>query len=571
VVLLAVVAGTSAAYYGQQQVPLYSTSTTLFLNPSASSPLLPYDTGGSVQSLANTYREFMRTRSFANLVAQEMESPLPDYEILKALSTQLVPDTQFFRIGAVHPDPRQAQDLANTAAEVLIAENASRQEAQRQQIEAQRDPAKTLERQQLTELQQSLQDELGYVGDRITSLQVQIAELEGKPPSEESDQRLLSLREELIRQQSLRVDLYGSLAQTQTALSSSSGDTLGIAMDTAVVVDPAPLPTRPQSQKLIQYILLAVVAGLGLGVAIIFLLEYLDWTIKTPEELDAIYRMSTLGVIGTIKEGSKGKVSSGQVVALADSRSAIAEAFRALRTNIQFASPGHPVRSLLITSAGPAEGKTLTASNLAVILAEGGSQVILVDSDLRRPRIHQVFDIAKTPGLTDLIIDQGNGVEPYLQPTAIENLRVLACGPLPRNPAELLGSARFAQVMERLKEHADVVVYDSPPAGTVTDAVVLASRVDAVVQVVQAGGPRRDLVLRAKSQLEKVGARILGPVLNQVSLSDMGYYHYYYYYGYYHDGHDPTKRSMLRRLLRRGRRRTEADGSTESPAEQAQP
>jgi succinoglycan biosynthesis transport protein ExoP len=560
ILLLPLVAGASAVYYGLQQVPLYSSTTTLFLNPAASSPLLPYDTSGSVKSLANTYVEFVRTRKFAGLVGQELRTPLSEGEIMRALSTQLVPDTQFFRISATHPDPQQAQDLANSAATVLIAENTARQQAQREQIEAQRDPAKMAEKEQLTGLQQSLQDELAYVGDRIADLQAQIAELEGKPPSEDNDQQIMSLREELVNQQSLRVQLYGSLAQTQSTLASGDGETAALAVDTAVVVDPAPLPTDPVSRSLPQYVLLALVAGLGLGGGLAFLLEYLDWTIKTPEELDALYGQSTLGVIATIKNGKTGKAQPEQVVALTNPQSPIAEAFRALRTNLQFAcardagtgaSPGRPLRSLLITSAGPMEGKTLTAANLAVVLAHAGSRVILVDADLRRPRLHRVFDVPREPGLTNLIIDGKNGdVESYLRPTAVKYLRVLPCGPLPRNPAELLGLPRTAQVMEQLQGLADMVIYDSPPVATVTDAVVLGSRVDGVLHVVQAGGPRREVVLRVKAQLEKVGARVLGPVLNQVDISDVGYYHYYYYYGYYHNGHDQEKQTLVRRLLK---------------------
>jgi capsular exopolysaccharide synthesis family protein len=168
--------------------------------------------------------------------------------------------------------------------------------------------------------------------------------------------------------------------------------------------------------------------------------------------------------------------------------------------------------------------------------------------------------VLKEPGFTDLVVDEKGGFEDCVKPTSVENLRVLPCGTVPPNPAELLGSPRAAQVMEQLKEHADVVVYDSPPAATVTDAVVMASRVDAVLQVVQAGGTRRDLVRQGRAVLEKVGARILGPVLNRVSLSDLGYYSYYYYYGYYYrDRHErePDERSGLRRLLpwRRRRRR----------------
>jgi non-specific protein-tyrosine kinase len=558
IVLLMVVSGSSATYYSLQQVPLYRTTTTLFLNP-APGAILPYQMTQPVESLASTYAELLRTRSFAQLVMQEMGDGTTLGEVLKAISTYYVPDTQFFKISATHTNPEKAQKLANITAQVLITENIARQQAQQQQIQAQQDPVKELERQQLRELQQRLQDELEYYGQQIEGLQAQIAELESRPQSEEVDQRILSLRQDLSHNQSLRVEVLSSLAQTQTALATSEG---AQSMDTAVVVDEALLPT-PLPRKTSQQVLFALAASLGLGVGLAFLLEYLAYTVKTPEVLDTVYGMATLGVIGIIQGGDRQDVSPEQIVTLTNPRSPIAEAFRSLRTNIQFANPGKQVRSLLITSAGPTEGKTLMAANLAVSLARGGSRVILVDTDLRKPRLHRLFEVPKEPGFTNLVIDQNGDCEDYLKPTSVENLRVLACGTVPPNPAELLGSPRAAQVMEELKEHGDVVVYDSPPAATVTDAVVLGSRVDAVLQVVLAGVTRRDLVLRGKAVLEKVGAHILGPVLNRVSLSDLGYY-YYYYYGYYQDGQksDKKEQSLLRRLLsrrKRGRRRRKPD------------
>jgi capsular exopolysaccharide synthesis family protein len=567
ILLLVVIAVAGAIYYVQQQVPLYSTATMLFLNPISPSPLLPYQTTASAQSLANTYVQFMRTRSFAGQVAEALAFPMSDGEILGAISSELVPETQFFRISVVHRDPQVAQVLANTAAQVLIAENLSRQQAQREQIAAQRDPAKLMEQERLTELEKTLQDELSYADDRIASLQQEITDLQSKPPSAEIDQQILTLRAELLTLQSQRVDLFGSVAQTQAALASIE-EVSNTLVDTAVVVDPAPLPTRPQGRQPLRYVLLAMVGALGLGVALAFLLEYIDYTIKTPEELDGLYGMATLGVIGWFKGENGRKDGGNHLVALSDPRSPITEAFRALRTNIQFASPGNPVRSLLVTSAGPSEGKTSVAANLAVIVAQGGKRVILVDTDLRRPRIHRLFEMKNSPGFTDLLIDEGDGVEGYIKATDVENLEVVTSGPLPRNPAELLGSERAARVMELLGRRADVVIYDSPPAATVTDAVVMASRVDAVVQVVQAGGPRRDVVLRAKALLEKVGARLLGPVLNQVNLSDLGYYTYYYYHGYDQEEQEVRPQTAWQRLLRRPRRE---ERHREEAAEKARP
>jgi capsular exopolysaccharide synthesis family protein len=200
------------------------------------------------------------------------------------------------------------------------------------------------------------------------------------------------------------------------------------------------------------------------------------------------------------------------------------------------------LRSILITSAGPGEGKTFVAANLAASLAQSGRKVILVDTDLRKPRLHQAFNLERGVGFTNLVVNQQETLEAALQETPIRNLRVLTCGVVPPNPSELLHSWRTLHLMDQIKEHADVVIYDSPPAATVTDASVLASHVDGVIQVIWAGETRINLVLRCKAVLEQVGANILGPVLNQVTVSDLGYSYYYYYYGNYEQTNGSSRR-----------------------------
>jgi capsular exopolysaccharide synthesis family protein len=198
---------------------------------------------------------------------------------------------------------------------------------------------------------------------------------------------------------------------------------------------------------------------------------------------------------------------------------------------------------VMITSARPGEGKTFIASNLAVSLAQNGSRVILVDADLRKPSLHYVFELPLGPGFTNLVLDQTSAIEDFLQPTGVENLRVLTCGIVPPNPAELLGSPRAAAVMEQLAQYADIVVYDTPPAATVVDAIVIGPRVNAVLHVIKAGSTRIDLVRRCKALLERGGAHILGPVLNQVSMPDLQSYSYYYSYNYQQEGRKRGKRA----------------------------
>ena len=214
------------------------------------------------------------------------------------------------------------------------------------------------------------------------------------------------------------------------------------------------------------------------------------------------------------------------LITLSDPRSPAAEAYRTLRTNIDFSSLDRAIHALLVTSVAPHENKSITVANLAVSLAQGDKRTILVDADVRRPALHTLFGLDNDKGLTSLFIDTKGPIEPALQTVHVPNLQVLTSGPLPPNPAELLGSQRMLDVIEALKSRADIVLFDAPPVIAVTDAVVLSARVDGVLLVVGAGQTRRDHAQRAKEMLEKVKAHVLGVALTHVSPDSAlgGYY-----------------------------------------------
>jgi non-specific protein-tyrosine kinase len=204
------------------------------------------------------------------------------------------------------------------------------------------------------------------------------------------------------------------------------------------------------------------------------------------------------------------------LITLTDPRSPGAEAFRALRTNLMFSSLEHPLTTLLVTSPAPEEGKSTTLANLAVTLAQGGRATIVVDCDLRRPRLHDLFGVPAAPGLSNAILDKVEA--PALAPTGLENLSLLPAGDVPPNPADLLGSRRMEAIIANLKSRADFVLFDAPPVIAVTDAALLASKLDGVLLVVSAGHTRREHVQRAKALLEKIHVRIVGTVLTNASL-----------------------------------------------------
>ena len=210
-------------------------------------------------------------------------------------------------------------------------------------------------------------------------------------------------------------------------------------------------------------------------------------------------------------------------------KSPVAEAYRTLRTNIYFSGLGNPYRTILVTSAGPGEGKSTTLANLGVAMAQADNSVLIIDCDLRKPVQHKIFDLSNQKGLTNVLVE-GLSVEKATQATKVDNLAVLTSGPIPPNPSELLGSERMEHIIQLMRNDFDTVLLDSPPVVAVTDAAVLSPLVDGVILVLRSGIAKTDMAKQAKEQIEKANGKIIGAILYGVSYSGEDY-HYYYYYG----------------------------------------
>lgn len=215
-----------------------------------------------------------------------------------------------------------------------------------------------------------------------------------------------------------------------------------------------------------------------------------------------------------------------EIITISEPRSPISEAYRTLRTNLDFAGLAKTLKTLVVTSAGVNEGKSTTLANLAVVTAQAGRKVILVDADLRRPRLHQIFGLSNEQGLTTVMMDDSALAAPPLQETGVEGLWLLPSGPLPPNPAELMASRRMEEVIAALVERADQVFFDTPPVVAVTDAAVLATKVDGVLLVISAGKTRREYARTAVQRLQQINARLVGAVLTNVQMGAgfRGYY-----------------------------------------------
>lgn len=221
------------------------------------------------------------------------------------------------------------------------------------------------------------------------------------------------------------------------------------------------------------------------------------------------------------------------LLSLSKPKSAVAEAYRTLRTNIQFANVDEVVKKILVTSAGPGEGKSSTVANLGAVLAQAGKSVLIIDADLRNPSQHKIWNRMNINGLSTTLVNDIHTLS-YVIETDQENLSVLFAGPIPPNPAELLGSKRMKKVLQEASAAYDILLIDSPPTIAVSDSAVLAQSVDGVLLVVAYGEVSRDFALQAKQQLEKVGAKIIGAILNKVELKTKDYYYYYQYHGETH-------------------------------------
>jgi polysaccharide biosynthesis transport protein len=337
-----------------------------------------------------------------------------------------------------------------------------------------------------------------------------------------------------------------------------AGVSAGLRSSNIRIVDLARVPTSPSAPNIPRNIVLGLALGLFGGVGLAFVLESLDNTVRTPEEAQIISGLPSLGIIPLTtkliaKNGKNGhprlslssrsseSADSLELVAFARPRSELAESYRALRTSVLLSSLGSPPKVILVTSPLPQEGKTTTSINTAIVLAQRGGRVLLVDADLRRPGIHKALGLQNTSGLSTLMTG-GDGSEDAIVSTEIPNLFVVTAGPPPPQPAELLGSTLMKDYLARWREKFDHIVIDTPPALSVTDAVLLSVEADSVLVVVRSGQTTKAALRRVRDLLAHVNARITGVVVNAFDLhSNSSYYHQYdsKYYGRYYEDDPP--------------------------------
>lgn len=340
------------------------------------------------------------------------------------------------------------------------------------------------------------------------------------------------------------------------------------------IIDKPLEPRVPVSPKVHLNFAAGIFGGLLLGVAAAFIRAAMDRTVKVPEDLEEEFGLTFLGLIPQLADGPFGTTDKGsryarkrrergrrpkdakpELVVHDDPTSSVAEASRAIRTNLLFMAPDSPHQLLLVTSAGPSDGKTTVAACISIALAQTGQRVLLVDCDLRRPRVHRIFDRGSETGISTAVINRN--LDDAITETLVPNLSVLPAGPIPPNPAELFHTERFKELLSELRGRFDRIILDSPPVAAVTDPTIISTLVDGTVIVLRAFKTRRELARHAIRSIQDVGGKIVGGVLNAVDFSKLEYRYSYYYYrrdGYYSsepsksiDGQEPKTPSSQRK------------------------
>ncbi len=335
----------------------------------------------------------------------------------------------------------------------------------------------------------------------------------------------------LKREVETNKELYDGLLQRLK----ETGISAGLDSSNIQIIDMAEAPLSPSKPKKKLNIVLSMIVGLGMGMMVAFFFEYMDSTVKDSDDIEKYFQLNSLGIIPSLESVTNRKKEtniSPELVSFLDSKSSLSEAFRTLRTSIFFSSPGHPPKTILITSTLPSEGKTTVSLNLGIVLAQAGKKVLIIDGDLRKPSCHKVFSMPSYPGLTSCLTGNSD-IKSIVKPTKVPHLYLVPAGPTPPNPTELLGSTQFSKLIKLFKEHFDFIIIDSPPVLGFADTPTLTTLVDGVIPVIFCGKTQKDDVKRTLAYLRGVNAQVLGVVLNKFDVKKHSnhYYSSYYYYG----------------------------------------
>jgi len=511
ILLIVVVVTGGVEFLALQETPVYQSHARVVVPPPP-----PVIVNGVIQPQPRT-EEFLATQAeviaspeVATLVVQDLNLNSSPESLSRRIKVDPIPNTDILRIFISASNAKQTADLANSVVDQYL------------QYRHQTDKRSLLVQKHL-------------ITKRVADDQAQLDEL--KTEDQTNPQviaRQNSLLADLNVQRNKLADLQQALATVETGGS---------------VLEAAHVPSAPVSPDKVRSGIVGFALGLLLGIAAAFVLEYFRDNLASPAEVERIAGASVLALVPEAHRSGRNPL----LVTEDDARRPLTESFRTLRTNLLFLATRDHVKTLIVTSPAPGDGKTTVCANLAISLTQAGYQVVLIDGDLRKPRIHAAFGLDNRRGLTDVLLE-GASVADVVVDAGVPNLRVIPSGRATDQPTELLGGPRMRDVVEACKQAADFVIIDSPPVVAVADPSVLAMNSDGIIVVMTQETGRRTLT-QARTQLQKVGARILGVVVNRVESTRRGYYYYDYYYPYYsqQQADVPKRRSEPKRASQQSR------------------
>ena len=484
-----------------RETPLYASSTELLIQPRSTESL--------ISGVANANDA---VRNSQRVLATELKVLISDAVAERAnkelgftakVSGSADPNSDILTVVAKDPDPKRAAKIATVFAE--------------QYVNLRRDQSIS----DLKDAEKQLQAKVDDYEKQVAGLDTEIAVLSADPTGTSTA--------ELQGKQNTRALISTQLQTYKTRIDAFQIDAT-LKSGGAKVINPAEVANVPVSPRPIRSTVLGFILGLMIGAGLALLIERLDDRIRNRDSLvEATGDLAVLALIPKLKSWKNKRQAT--VVSASEPMSMSAEAYRSLRTSLQFMGVDSPIRVIQVVSANPGEGKSTTASNLATVFAQGGQRVVVIDCDLRKPRMHEFFNVDNEFGLTTLAVGQSSVINSSAIVDDTNGLTLIPAGPKPPNPAELLASERFASALEVIKKHADVVILDSPPILAVTDPIIISRVADATIMVVKANSTHRKALHRAMEALNQANANVVGVVLNDVEESEG--YHYGYGYGGY--------------------------------------
>ncbi|MBN3038436.1 MAG: polysaccharide biosynthesis tyrosine autokinase [Candidatus Omnitrophica bacterium] len=506
--------------------PVYRATATILVDLESPNVLTASGSVALENSNYYTYKEYfqsqkeiVRSRSIAKEVFEEFDlgridkyskTKDPIDKFLKDIRVETVRDTRLFLLQVDNEDPKLAAEMANRIAELYVARN-------------------------LAYIAKS--EVINLLKNEYLKLQARLSEY--SKVYKHMHPKMIRLNQEIeqvaqrIKQEKERVAGYDVADASFVEVNNGNliSDLTGLKANNISIQDRAEAPVLPIKPKKRLNIVLAILVGFFGGTGMAFFFEYLDDTVKGLEDVEKIADWPFLGNMPLIDEKKRMDDAQKDLFAHKQPDDPITENYRAIRTGILFSSTEeHHLKSIVITSAGPQEGKTTTLCNLGIAMAQSKNKVLLVDADMRKPRLHEIFKISNKIGLSNFLSEQA-GFEEVIQKPEIKNLSLVSGGPHPPNPSELLSSHKMAEFINTAKENFDFVIFDSPPIAVVTDACILSRAVDGVVLVIEVEKTSRRALPRVEQLLKKARARVVGTLFNKVKLSrgqEYNYYHYYY-------------------------------------------